>query len=281
MNSTLQKLQKIALIVVVLIMVISCGSSKEVKKVVKKVNDKELREKLLSDRIIDYNFFYTKLNVDYQSKAVNQSVKSSLKMTIDSAFSGTLSYSGFIVANYIATKDSLKASYKQKKCYFTENITYISSILGVELEYDFFENMLLGKPIGIVDGVKYKQIKDKESQYYILSSHRKRKYKKIEKDKINLDDDKNDDIFMRYYFSADSLELVKQIIEIPFDTVSISINYVEKTIEDDRVVPEYTTLVINHPKDTIKIGLSYNKQSIDRRKNHVFNIPQQYENCNQ
>lgn len=259
---------------------VACSGSKETKKVVKKINDKELRERLETSKVINYDYFYSKIGIDYESSSVNQTAKTTLKMTIDSAFSGTVSYSGFIIANFLATKDSLKATYKQEKCYFTENITYISSIIGVELEYDFFENMLLGKPIGVDASLKYKQIKDKNGNYYILSSHKKRQFKRIEKDKINLEDAKNDDIFMQYYFSPDSLELVKQVIEIPMDTVSITVNYVEKIRKDNELVPEYTTLIIQHPKETIKIGLSYNKQAINKRKSHVFSVPDRYENCN-
>ncbi len=257
-----------------------CNNTKETKKVVKKINDKELKEKLMENAVIDFKYFYSKLNIDYESEKVNQSVRSSLKMTTDSAFSGTISYSGFIVANFLATKDSLKATYKQKKCYFTENITYISSIIGVELEYNFFENMLLGKPIGVDDEIKYKQLKDKESNFYILSSHKKRKFKKIEKDKMDLEDEKNDDIFMKYYFSPDSLDFVRQTIEIPFDTVSITINYAERLWKNGRNFPEYTTIVIQHPKEMIKIGLSYNKQAVGKKRSHIFSVPEQYENCN-
>ena len=258
----------------------SCHTPRETKQVVKKISDKELRERLISSGEIDYRYFYSKLTVDYKSNSFDQKFKSSLKMTTDSAFSGTISYSRIIIANFLATKDSLKATYKQEKCYFLENISYISSIIGVELEYDFFQNMLLGLPVGVNEELKYKQIKDKEGQYYILSSHKKRTYKKIEKDKIDLENNKNDDIYMKYYFSPDSLNLVKQTIEIPFDTVSITINYVEQLWKDNHLFPEYTTVKIEHPKETINLGLSYNKQAINKPKAHIFSVPDQYENCN-
>lgn len=262
------------------IFIVSCGVNKDLKKVEKKINDKELREKLLSLNEKQFDFFYAKLNVDYKDKALNQSFKTSLKMTVDTVFSGTISYASFIIANFLANADSINVAYKQKKCYFTEDFSYISSILGVELEYNFIEKMLLGSPIGVNSTIKYKQIKDKNKQYYILSSHRKRVYKKIEKEKMNLENEKNDDIFIKYYFSSDSLVLKKTVFEVPVDSVSITINYVESILENNFLVPEYTTLIIKHPKDSINIGLSYGKQIVNKPKKQFFSVPSHYENCN-
>ena len=260
--------------------ILGCGSNKNIKPVDLKVNDKELTEHLLALNKNEYNYFYSKIYVDYKSSKSNLSFKTSLKMTVDSAFSGTISYASFIIANFIATQDSIKAVYKQNKCYFTEDFSYISSFLGVELEYAFLQNMLLGKPIGVDSTIKYKEIKEKDKAYHILSSHKKRIYKKIEKEKINVDNDKLDDIFIKYYFSASSLALKKIIFEVPSDSVSISINYVESIQESTFNVPEYTTLTIAMPSDTLSIGLSYSKQSVNNRREHIFSVPDHYENCN-
>jgi len=275
------KLLKVKLMFMVgLLTFISCGNKEMLHKIDEKTGDKELSESLLRLNLKPFNYFNAKINVDYTNSKLNQSFKTSLKMTVDSAFSGTVSYASFIIANFLANDDSLKATYKQEKCYFTENFSYISSIIGVDLEYDFFEKMLLAQPIAVDSTVKYKQIRDKDKQYYILSSHRKRKYKRIEKDKMDLENEKNDDIFIKYYFSPDSLTLRRMIFEIPIDSVSITINYVELEKEQNIKVPKYTTVNIIHPKDTITIGLSYSKQGINNPKSHFFSVPSQYENCN-
>lgn len=276
------KLRSLYLIVLLASMLIlsGCGRTEVINKIDERVGDKELREKLLQLNHKSFDYFYAKVNVDYANSKLNQSFKTSLKMTVDSAFSGTVSYASFIIANFLADKDSLKATYKQEKCYFTEDFSYISSLLGVELEYDFFEKMLLAQPIGVDSTIKYKQIKDKEKAYYILSSHRKRKYKQIEKDKINLEDEKNDDIFIMYYFSSEDMSLKKMQFDIPVDTVSIAIHYVETSVVENQLVPEYTTLSVNHPKDSIVIGLNFSKQDVNNSRSHVFSVPDQYENCN-
>lgn len=275
-----KNITRLIILFVGIIAISSCGKKEIINRIDRKVSDKELRENLLKINAKPFDYFNAKLNVDFNSTKLNQSFRTSLKMTVDSVFSGTVSYASFIVANFLANKDSLKANYKQKKCYFTEDFSYISSIFGVELEFNFFENMLLGQPIGVDATVKYKQIKDKNKQYYILSSHKKRKYKQIEKDKIDLENEKNDDIFIKYFFSADSLALKKMIFEIPLDTVSITINYVESSFKENQRIPEYTTVNIEHLKDTISIGLSYSKHTINNPKKHIFSVPSHYENCN-
>ena len=130
-------------------------------------------------------------------------------MRIDSAFSGTLSVGPIIGGTYLIDQDTIRSTDKINKCYFIEDLSFVSSLMGVELKYDFFQDLILGKPINLDENIKYKQIKDKHKQHYILSSHSKHKFQKIEKDKMNLDHKKSNDIYMQYYFSPDSLNLVK------------------------------------------------------------------------
>lgn len=277
------KLNKFIPIIYLLLLVIvnSCGNNKGLtKQVTKKIGDKELREKLFELNEVDYNFFYSKISVDYKNSLKEQSFKMSVKMKVDSAISGTISYANFIVATYLIDQDSLKSTDKQKKCYFTEDLSYISALVGAELEYDFFQDLLLGKPINLDEDVKYKQIKDKDKQYYILSSHSKHKFQQIENDKMNVDKEKNNNIYMQYYFTPDSLDLVKMHIEIPADSVSINIHYVETKMVNGHKVPELTTMSIVHPKDSITVHLDYSKIKINQPKTIKFSVPENYDDCN-
>jgi hypothetical protein len=259
---------------------LSCKNSQELtKQETNKINDKDLREILFNLQKVDFDFFYTKLAIEYKNSEKTQSFKASVKMKIDSAFSGTLSVGPIIGGTYLIDQDSIKSTDKIKKCYFTEDLSFVSSIMGVELKYDFFQDLLLGMPINLDESIKYKQIKDKDKQFYILSSHSKHKFQKIEKDKINLDNEKNNDIYIQYYFSPDSIDLVKMFIEIPGDSVSININYLESNLVEGNKVPQLTTISIVHPKDSISLELNYYKTKINQPKNIKFSVPDNYENC--
>jgi len=259
----------------------SCGNNKHVtKQITKKISDKELRENLFLMDSVSYDFFYSKIGVNFKNSLKEQSFKATVKMRVDSAFSGTISYASFIAATYLIDKDSVKFSDKQNKCYFTENLTYISATIGVELEYNFFQDLLLAKPINLDKSIKYKQLKDKDKQFYILSSHSRHKFQQIENDKMNIENEKNNLIYTQYFFSSDSLHLAKMHIEIPADTVSIDVNYVESKYVNGIKVPELTTLLIKHPKDSLTISLNYGKVKLNQPKTIKFSVPESYEDCN-
>lgn len=259
----------------------SCKNKKNLpKQITKRISEKELSEALFYLQKINYNDFYSKISINYRDIKKDQTFSSTVKMKIDSAFSGTFKKGPIILGTYLVNKDSVKSTNKLDKCYFTENLSYISSILGVELEYDFFQSIIIGKPIEIDQDKKYKQIKDKNKQFYILSSHSKHKFQKIEKDKLNTENKRNNNIYMQYFFSPDDLSLAKMHIEIPADTVTIYVNYLEQTMIDSNMVPKLTTIAINNPRDSIVMQLDYTKTKINVPKTIQFSVPSSYEDCN-
>jgi hypothetical protein len=258
----------------------SCKNKQNLPKIItKRISDKELREALFNLQKINYNHFYSKISINYRDNKKDQTFSSTLKMKIDSAFSGTFKKGPIILGTYLVNKDSIKSTNKLDKCYFTEDLSYISSILGVELEYDFFQSILVGKPIGLNQDKKYKQIKDKKKQFYILSSHSKHKFQKIEKDKLNIENERNDNIYLQYFFSPDDLSLAKMHIEIPADTVSIYVNYLEQSMIDSNFVPKLTTIAVTNPRDSIVMQLDYTKTKINVPKTIQFSVPPSYEDC--
>ncbi len=260
----------------------SCKNKQNLpKQVTKRISDKELRAALFKLKNINYNHFYSKISINYRNNKKDQSFSSTVKMNIDSAFGGTFKKGPIILGTYLINKDSIKSTNKMDKCYFTEDLSYISSILGVELEYDFFQSVIIGKPIGLSQNKKYKQIKDKKKQFYILSSHSKRKFHKIEKEKLNVENERNNNIYLQYFFSPTDLSLAKMHIEIPADTVSIYVNYLEQTAIDSIVVPKLTTISVNNPRDSVVMQLNYSKTKINVPKTIQFSVPPSYENCNQ
>ena len=85
---------------------------------------------------------------------------------------------------------------------------------------------------------------------------------------------------MQYFFSPDDLSLAKMHIEIPADTVTIYVNYLEQTMIDSNMVPKLTTIAINNPRDSIVMQLDYTKTKINVPKTIQFSVPSSYEDCN-
>ncbi|MCG8574672.1 MAG: DUF4292 domain-containing protein [Flavobacteriales bacterium] len=257
---------------------VSCGNGKDAAKdkteKCKKINDKDLGTHLFAKDTIKPDHFYTKIGVDFKTSKEDRSFTSSVKLRTDSAFSGTIKQLGVIGATYLITVDSMIFVNKLEKCYFKEHLDYVSSLFGTEVEFDFFQDLILGLPLGLDPDVQYKQINSKEN--YILSSHKKGKFKKLEKDKIKA---KDEGIFIQYHMDCQTLDLEKIRIQVPTDTTEIIINYKEKKEVDGFIVPELTTISIIHPRDSIQIELNYGTVKINQRKRVMINIPDSYNEC--
>ncbi len=256
----------------------SCGNRrKEQNNTVKlkKKNDKELKTALFEQDHIPFDFFTVRIGVDFESKVNrNASFSCYVKLNVDSTFGGTIKAGPVIIATYKITQDSIFFVNKHDKCYFAENLTYVSSLFGTTIEYDFFQDLILGLPVGLDDDIKYQQIDSKDS--YILSSHKKKDYRKLENDRLNVDED---DMLIRYEMIGEDTRLEKIFVQIPSDTTEITVNYVERKIENEFDVPEETTIQILNPKDTISIRLNYGIIKLNEPKKISVKIPDSYSEC--
>lgn len=267
----------IAVLIGIMLFAFSCGTSKDAAEgdKTKNISDKELREILFEKSKVPFDFFYTKIGVDFKKKNVGYSFNATVKMRVDSAFSGTIKYAMIVGGLYLVDTDSLFFVNKQEDCYYAEDITFISSLFGTEIEYDFFQSLLLGLPIGLDDEIKYKQIKSKDE--YILSSHKKKDFKKLENDRLDLEE--NDDIFILYHMAPETFDLTKINIQVPSDTVEINIDFKSRKLEGEFEVPGETLITVYHPRDTISINLDYGSVEINDPKKINITIPESYAPC--
>ncbi|MBK7130067.1 MAG: DUF4292 domain-containing protein [Crocinitomicaceae bacterium] len=236
----------------------------------KRLNDKELLEHLDSINIIPFEFFYSKIGIDFTSSVRSNSFKATVKMKIDSAFSGTLSVGPVIGATYLVATDSIFFTDKMKSCYFKEDFKYLSMIFGTEIAYNFFQDLILGLPVGYDEDLKYniKHTRD----FYILSSYKKRELKKP-------DDKEEDNIFVQYYINTATRNLDKISIQVPSDTVDIDIDYMNRVNYDNFMLPELTKIRLVHPRDSIFVNMDYGSVKLNERKEIGINIPESYVKC--
>ncbi len=264
----------LAFAITIVLVNISCKTGQEVVSA-KNISDKELREKLFEKDSIPFDFFYSKIGIDFTARGSSAEFSSTIKMRVDSAFSGTLKKM-VIIGTYLVDQDSIRFADKLKKCYILEDMTFISSVLGTAIEYKEFQALMLGLPVGLDKDVKYVQIKAKD--HYILSSHKKKDYKKLEQDK--LDEEGYDDIFIQYHMAPETFDLTRINIKVPADTVEIDIRYIERKLIDEKYwVPEETSITVYHPRDTVIIEYNYGTVRINDPKRIRINIPESYEEC--
>jgi len=243
----------------------------------KKVSDEELRSILFAKDTIPFEHFYTRIGIDIKTKKQSQWFATSVKLRIDSAFSGTYKILTVIGGTYLITQDSLNYTHKGNKCYFQEGLSYVSSLFGTEVQFDFFQSLLLGRPIGLDPSIEYVQIHDKDTDKdtYILSSHKAKKFRQIEKGETG----DEEEILIQYHISCKDFELEKMIIQIPSDTVRMTILYKDKKVESGEIVPNITHITIVHPRDSVKIEINSGVVKIDQPKKIFFKIPEGYIEC--
>jgi hypothetical protein len=260
--------------ILIISVIVSCANRQHESRNMKRKNEKELVEALFEQAKIPFDFFSVRIGVDFSS--VNQKASFSLytRLNVDTAFGGTIKVANFVGATYLVSTDSIVFVNKREDCYFNEKLTYLSSLFGTDVEFGFFQDLLLGLPIGLDESIKYQQIPSKDD--YILSSHKKKTFRKLENDRLDIEEDV---MLIQYHMSNESLNVKRVNIQVPSDSVDIEINYLETKIEEGFQVPESTTIQIVHPKDSIFISLNYAPVKINDRKPIEINIPDSYNAC--
>lgn len=217
------------------------------------------------------NTLYTKISTSYKDTNQEVSFKTSVRMIKDSAITAMITYAGIPIVNSIITKDSLQFTNKKDRCFVKTTLKILRQELGVDFDYKNLQEILLGHPLGYNSQQKYYQIHDPYS--YIVSSHRKREIKKMERKNF-------DDFILKYYFTNDRLGIKKIEIENNKDSTYISVNYKSKKNIENYWIPDEVEIRIAIKKNIILIMLNYEKIEVNQEQEIYFTIPENYEHCN-
>jgi hypothetical protein len=257
--------------------VMSCGAEKEITQhdtKPKNKSEKELVTALFSKDTILFDFFSTRLNVDLKSSTQDASFSCFVKLSVDSAFGGSIKVLGLVFATYKVSNDFVIFVNKRDECYYAKSLSYLSTLFGTEVEFSFFQSLLLGLPVGLDPDEKYKEIKSNED--YILASSKRRVVKRLENDRSERI---QENMIIQYHLSPDSLDLTKIDIQVPSDSTSIKIEFLERAITEGISFPSLTRIEIITPKDTVTIQLSYGTIKLNEPGEILIKIPENSVEC--
>lgn len=228
------------------------------------------------------NFFYTKISTDFSDTNRNISFKTSIRMVKDSAINTLITYAKIPIINSIISTDTVTIVNKRDKCYIIQSLGYIKENFGIDFNYRNLEELILGMPLDYDTTQKYFLIHDPYN--YILSSHKKRDLKKLDKpDRIgDRNPDRNeekDDVIIKYYLTDDAQGLKGMFIESPSDSTTIQVDYLTREMVSGYNVPKDVYIVITSPRNQMRITLSYDKAEIDQPQPLFLVIPEGYEEC--
>ena len=261
------------------IVILCVGLSSCAKKMVAEIPQMKVERKRTSELVfvldslskIIPNTFYSKISTSYKDTNQEVSFKTSVRMIKDSAVTAMITYAGIPLVNSIITKDSLQFTNKKDRCYVKTTLKLLKQEFGVDFDYKNLQELLLGQPLGYNAQQKYYQIHDPHT--YIVSSHRKREIKKMERKNF-------DDFILKYYFTNDSLGIKKIEIENNKDSTFIIVNYKTKKKIENYWIPDEVEISISTKKNKIFILLNYEKIEVNQEQEIYFTIPENYEACN-
>ncbi len=163
MNKLLQNLSKPLWVAILLVSVISCKSTKV-------LSGGEVNENLSAKTIIrthyqneiDFKTLRAKMKIDYSNGDESQRVSVSIRMEKNKAI--WISAPLGIVKAYI-TPNRVSFYNKLENKYFDGDFTYLSNLLGTELDFQKVQNLLLGQALLDLTADKYDlEVADKNYQ---------------------------------------------------------------------------------------------------------------------
>ncbi len=220
------------------------------------------------------DFFYAKMDSEFESNTSHYNFKTSLRMVKDSAINTLITYASVPIINAIITADSASIVNKKDKCYQKESIDLLKSVVGVDFSYSNFEEIFLGLPIDFDSTRKYYIFS--EGDQLLVSNFTKKEWKK----RNHLDaSEMESGMYYTYKMNPTSKILEGMHIYSPIEEADINLNIEGRTEIEGFQIPVKSILDIQVRTIKIFVQLDYNKAEVNQPQNLVFKIPEGYEKC--
>jgi len=163
------------------------------------------------------------------------------------------------VAKVKITPDQVSYYSNYFKEYFQGDYIFLSDWLGVNLDFQKVQNLLLGRTLYELNSEKF--ILQIENNSYLLS---------IQKN----------DLYVGYFFEPEYFNLTKQIIQQPKTDRKASVEYAKYKIENNTNLPYLILLSFttnkNNSEETNKLEVEYQNVDFDTEISFPYEIPQGY-----
>ena len=255
----------ILIVAFVVIVLASCGNRGGDGEKLPKVKDKVLVQTLDSLSQQNFDSFYSKMSTQYKDSSRSVSFKVSLRMVQDSAIGATIKVASIPFVNAVITKDSVKVTNRQDKCYTLQSIDFLKESFGVSFSHRNMEELLMGFPIAFDADADFDRVKDPYA--YIISSE------------LSKDGDSGDAVDIYYEIDKNVSQLKSTTVFSETDSTEIKIDYLTRQLVDGYAVPETVKIVIRTPNQELNIELEYRKSRVNKPESIHFVIPDSYESC--
>jgi hypothetical protein len=200
---------------------------------------------------LDFNTISGKMKIDYEDSHDSQGFTVSLRMQKNKAI--WISAPLGIVKAYI-TPERVSFYNKLDNSYFDGNFSYLSKILGTELNFEKVQNLLLGQ--ALLDLRKDKYLANTTLESYDLKPKNAIELYKI-----------------LFQIEPKHFKIGKQQISQPQNARVLDIKYSNYQEVDSRILPNEINIIAKTDGNESKIDIEYKNIELDRKVKFPYSIP--------
>jgi len=217
-------------------------------------------------KFVSPEYLSATLKVKYQSKKNKMGLNANLRLEKDKKIWVNISFLGISFARGIITPEGVSMYERQNKTTFTGDFKYLSTLLGVELDFYQLQSLLLGKPIKEIDANKYKSSISKNS--YLLDYVNNKKLTRKAKN--------NGDFIKRYWYNPVSFELERQLVSQPDRKKTLLVDNDDfELVAGKYKIPKKISLQIIDDSVTL-VTIEYKGIKVDKKLSFPFRVPEDY-----
>jgi hypothetical protein len=206
----------------------------------------------------DFKSLAGRIRAGYADEHTTQSISISIRMKKDSAIWLSAKLAGIIpLAKALITPEEVKYYEKINKTYFSGDFRLLSEWLGMELDFEKTQNLLVGQAIYPLDKEKY--IMEKKGSGVQFESENERFLKKLF-------------LLNPETFKTEAQQLVRESAN-----QSMTVTYPEYEKFKNFYFPKEISIVAIHEKENMKIDIEYRDLEFDVPVSFPFEIPAGYE----
>ena len=221
--------------------------------------EKIIKNHYANDKI-EFSTAYIKANVSYQDNKQSQSVTAEIKIKKDEMILVSIRFLGITVAKALITPDRVQYYEKPNSTYFDGDYSTLSKWLGTDLNYEKFQNLVLGQPLDNLRDFKYSA--------------------SISEGLYKLESQNKSTIQQSYHFEAAQFLLMMQTLTDASKGKSLSVFYQEHIASANGTLPKRFTIEAAQNKGTTYIALDYKSVTFNEDFSFPYSAPSSFERVN-
>ncbi len=247
----------------------------------------------------DVRYYKARADVELKGPDGDRSFNAQIRSVLDSAAWVSVTPAlGIEVARAVITPDSLKLLDKLNDHYWMGDTASAQQRFGPHPSLALLQEALLGRPIGLDPGEKYKA--DREEGHYVLTSKERRRFRRAAEDlapedlapsdSIARDRDMRerrmertlrraiikDAMVVRYWIEPDGFRVTRVLITDLAHDQQADVRYLERIDVDGHPLPARISLSLSDATRSASGSLTLSKIELDGPLQLPFNVPDKF-----